>query len=107
MTVDPELLRQLDAAGESDAPVAAAVSIRRARGVAPDPAKIQRAVRVAVDRAGRSSGSELSSLRVLGHLGVANVEGPARMVRALLDQPEITGAVTGQPGSQPSDEGSA
>ena len=93
---DVELIRQLDAAKDSDTSVAAAVSVRRVRGEAPDIAKIDQTVRTAVARAGQASASELSSLRVLPHLAVAYVEGPERMIRELLCQPEITGAVAGR-----------
>lgn len=98
--VDPALLRQLDDAKGTD-PVRAAVSIRRARGVAPDPDTITRAAHAAVTRAGKTSQAELTSMRVLPHLGVAYVAGPGRLIRELLNQPEVVGAVAGAEPDEP------
>jgi hypothetical protein len=95
--VDPELLRQLDEAGDSDVPVAAAVSVRRERGVPPDPAKIDANVRMAMARAKRLTDTEPSRVQVMPHIAVAYVEAPGRLIRALIDQPEVTGAVCRPP----------
>jgi hypothetical protein len=97
--VDPELLRQLDAAGDSDT-VVAAVSVRRKPGKPPDPAKINADFQTAMARAERMTDAEPSRVQVMPHLAVAYVEAPSRLIRSLLDQPEITGAVAGSPGDE-------
>jgi hypothetical protein len=101
---DAELIRQLDEAKGSDTSVAAAISVRRARGVAPDVTKIDEDVRSAVARAGQASHSELDSIRVMPHLAVAYVSGPEQMIRELLRQPEIIGAVAGRRPADPDPE---
>jgi hypothetical protein len=93
---DPELVRQLDDARDSDDPVAAAVSVRRKRGVPPDVEKIDHDVRTAMARAQKAANAEPSHVRVMPHLAVAYVEAPGRLIRALLEQPEVTGAVAGR-----------
>jgi hypothetical protein len=95
--VDPELLRQLDEASDSDTPVTAAVSVRRKRGVPPDPAKIDANINTAMARAKRMTGAEPSRVQVMPHIAVAYVEAPGRLIRALIDQPEVTGAAAGRP----------
>jgi hypothetical protein len=93
---DPELLRQLDAARESDDSVAAAVSVRRKRGVPPDTAKVDKDLQTAMARAKDETNTEPSHVRVMHNLAVAYIEGPSRLIRALLAQPEVTGAVAGR-----------
>ena len=93
---DPELLRQLDAAGDSDDSVAAAVSVRRKRGAPPDTAKVDKDLQTAMARAKDETNTEPSHVRVLHNLAVAYIEGPSRLIRALLAQPEVTGAVAGR-----------
>jgi hypothetical protein len=93
---DPELIRQLDDARDSDDTVAAAVSVRRKRGVPPDVQKIDHDVRAAMARATETSQAEPTHVRVMPHLAVAYVEAPGRLIRALLEQPEVTGAVAGR-----------
>ena len=95
--VDPELLRQLDEAKDSETPVAAAVSVRRKRGVPPDPAKIDANINTAMARAKRMTDTEPSRVQVMPHLAVVYIEAPVRLIRALLDQPEVTGAIAGRP----------
>jgi hypothetical protein len=97
---DPELLRQLDAVRDSDEPVAAAVSVRRRKGAPPDTAKIDKDLQAAIARAKDESNAEPSHVRVMHHLAVAYVEGPGRWIRALLEQPEVTGAVSGRSNGQ-------
>jgi hypothetical protein len=93
---DPELLRQLDAADDSDEPVAAAVSVRRKKGVPPDTAKIDKDLQTAMARAKDETKTEPNHVRVMGHIAVAYVEAPGRWIRALLEQPEVIGAVAGR-----------
>jgi hypothetical protein len=93
---DPELIRQLDDARDSDETVAAAVSVRRKRGVPPDVQKIAHDVRQAMARAQKTAKAEPTHLRVMPHLAVAYVEAPGRLIRALLEQPEVIGAVSGR-----------
>src|SRR5215207_4268882 len=93
---DPELLRQLDAARDSDDSVAAAVSVRRRRGAPPDKAKVDNDLQTAMARAKDETHTEPSHVRVLHNLAVAYIEGPSRLIRALLAQPEVTGAVAGR-----------
>jgi hypothetical protein len=93
---DPELLRQLDAARDSDDSVAAAVSVRRKRGARPDKAKVDKDLQTAMARAKDETNTEPSHVRVLHNLAVAYIEGPSRLIRALLAQPEVTGAVAGR-----------
>jgi hypothetical protein len=93
---DPELLRQLDEAEGSDEPVAAAVSVRRKKGAPPDTAKIDKDLQAAMARAKDEAKAEPNHVRVMSHLAVAYIEGPGRLIRALLDQPEVTGAVAGR-----------
>jgi len=97
---DPELLRQLDAARDSDEPVAAAVSVRRKRGAPPDTAKIDKDLQAAMARAKDQTKTEPNHVRVMSHLAVAYIEGPGRLIRALLAQPEVTGAVAGRSNGQ-------
>jgi hypothetical protein len=97
---DPELLRQLDAARDSNEPVAAAVSVRRRKGVPPDTAKIDKDLKAAMARAKDETKTEPNHVRVMSHLAVAYVEGPSRLIRALIDQPEVTGAVAGRSDGQ-------
>jgi hypothetical protein len=97
--VDPELLRQLDEAGDSDI-VVAAVSVERKPGKPPDPAKINADFQKAMARAERMTGAAPRRVQVMPHLAVAYVEAPGRLIRALLDQPEITGAVAGSTGDE-------
>lgn len=93
---DPELLRQLDAARDSDDSVAVAVSVRRKRGAPPDKAKVDKDLETAMARAKDETHTEPSRVRVLHNLAVAYIEGPSRLIRALLAQPEVTGAVAGR-----------
>ena len=93
---DPELLRQLDAARDSDDSVAAAVSVRRKRGAPPDTAKVDKDLQTAMARAKDETKTEPSRVRVMHNLAVAYIEGPSRLIRALLAQPEVTGAVAGR-----------
>jgi hypothetical protein len=93
---DPELLRQLDEAEDSDEPVAAAVSVRRKKGAPPDTAKIDKDLQAAMARAKDETNTEPNHVRVMSNIAVAYVEGPGRLIRALLDQPEVTGAVAGR-----------
>jgi hypothetical protein len=102
--VDPELLRQLDEARDSDVPVAAAVSVRRKQGVPPDPAKIDANLKTAMARAKRMTDTEPSRVQVMPHIAIAYVEAPGRLIRALIDQPEVTGAVAGRPEEEMSPE---
>lgn len=92
---DPELLRQLDAAHGTDEPVAATVSIRR-KGGKPVPQEIDNAVRAAIARAVKKSGVNPSDLHVMGRVASAYVSGPEALIRELIKQPEVTGAVANQ-----------
>jgi hypothetical protein len=104
---DPELIRQLDEARDSDEPVAAAVSVRRKKGVPPDGAKIDKELKAAMARARNETNAEPNHVRIMHNLAVAYIEGPSRLIRALLAQPEVTGAVAGRYDGQVRAGGSA
>jgi hypothetical protein len=89
---DPELLRQLDEAQETGASVAAAVSIKRALGRATDPEQVNSDARAAVARATEASGALPDDLHVMANIAMVYIEGPAPFIRAVLAQPEVTGA---------------
>ena len=91
--VDPELLNRLNEAETSGNEVKAAFSIRRPPGRPPNPADIQASVHAAVQRAGDTTNMAPTEVNVLSRMAVAYVTGPAPLLRALLDQPEITGAI--------------
>lgn len=100
--VDATLLRQLNDSAD-DALVIAAVSLRRAKGLPADPELVNAEVEQALGRAEAETGMQAVSVRVLAHLAVAYVEAPSRMVRALLEQPEVTGAMAGTPSAHADD----
>jgi hypothetical protein len=91
--IDPELLRQLDEAGDSDYAVAAAVSLRREPNAPPDTAKIEADLQIAMARAKEMTDTEPHRVHVMSRMAVAYIEAPGRLIRALIEQPEVTGAV--------------
>lgn len=93
---DPELLRQLDEAKDSGAPVSAVVRIRRRRGTPPDAAAIEAKVQRAVDRTSEATGESPADVHVMGRVAVAYVTGSEAFVRTLVDQPEVDGAAANQ-----------
>lgn len=89
---DPELLRQLDAAWRTGASVAAVVRLKQS-GKLPDAADVEARTEEAIRRACDATGESPEDVHVMGRIGVAYVTGPARFVRELVEQPEVTGAV--------------
>lgn len=97
---DPELLRQLDEARTTGQSVSAVVQVKRRRGSPPDVADIEAKVRQAIDRTAQATGDEPDDVYVMGRVAVAYVTGSEKFVRALVDQPEVDGAVANESPSE-------
>ena len=102
--VDPDLVQKLQTSS-GDEPVRAAVSIRRPSGVKPDPDEITTSAHAAIARAADNADVQPNSIQVMPHLALAYVEAPGRLIRELIAQPEVTGAMLG--GDTAPEQGSA
>jgi hypothetical protein len=100
--VDPELLRQLEHAAASDAPVGAVFCLRPApsqKFIPPDEA--EPLVRRILQRVEHEVGSAPEQLNVLKNLGSFVVSAGAPFVKKLLDQAEIASATANQQSEDP------
>jgi hypothetical protein len=89
--IDPELLRQLDAAGE--APVGAVFHLRPGpRQKSLDPAEAEARARGVLRRIEQESGIAPENFHIFRNLGSFSVSAAAPFVRKLLDQEEIQSA---------------
>lgn len=95
--VDPDLLAQLAEAEVTGASVAAVVAIRRQAGRKPDPTAIRSTLDAALARVSELTSSSPVDVNVMAYMASAYLAAPAPFVRALLQQPEIVGAVAAQP----------
>ena len=99
---DPELLRQLDAAGGDADEVQAVFSLRPggAARLSLSPEETDATVARLLERVRRETGVAPRDCNVFRHLGAFVVAASARFVRALLEQEEIASATANrQPGS--------
>jgi hypothetical protein len=102
--VDPELLRQLDAASAAGSPVAAVIGLRpQGGGAALTPEQTERLSRQLLERTERSVGSGARAVNVFQYLGSFLVVAEPAFLLELLAQPEIRAAMANrQPdGPQP------
>lgn len=92
-STDPELLRQLDAAAASDDPVSATFTLRSGEleGVysAEQASTVAKQVLQRAERGARRSAKDVT---MFPHIQSFAVEGPAALIRKLLEQPEIESA---------------
>jgi hypothetical protein len=100
--VDPELLRQLDAAGVAGSPVEAVIGLRpRGQDAAVlTPEQTERLSRQLLERVERSTGVGARAVNVFQHLGSFLVVAEPAFLVELLAQPEIRSAVANR---QPDD----
>ena len=94
--IDPELQRQLDAAGKAGGPVRVVVQVHRTAGRPTEPAESEAQIRAAVERASAATGERPDDVHVLGRMAVAYVSGSETFVRELIEQPEVTSAVANE-----------
>jgi hypothetical protein len=99
--VDPELLRQLDAAKPAQRPVAAVIGLRPpGEGVVPTPEQTQTLSRELLQRTQRRTGSSAHAVNVFQHLGSFLVVADPDFLADLLTQPEVRSALANR---QPDD----
>jgi hypothetical protein len=100
--VDPELLRQLDAAGSAGSPVEAVIALRPygqdARVLTPE--QTERLSRQLLERTQRRVGVGARAVNVFEYLGSFLVVAEPAFLRELLAQPEVRSAVANR---QPDD----
>ncbi|MFO0952995.1 MAG: S8 family serine peptidase [Isosphaeraceae bacterium] len=91
--VDPELIKQLDAAAAGTGPVAAVFTLKAGEGQKfLPPEEVEAAVGRAMKRAEKESGATPHRLNVFKNLGTFMISAPPALVRSLLDQDEIATA---------------
>jgi hypothetical protein len=99
--VDPELLRQLDAARAAGSPVAAVIGLRpQGEGAILTAEQTERLARQLLERIERSTGTGARAVNVFQHLGSLLVVAEPAFLAELLAQPEIRSAVANR---QPDD----
>jgi hypothetical protein len=100
--IDPELLRQLDAAGAAGSPVEAVIALRPQGTDAAvlTPEQTERLSRQVLDRVERSTGGGARAVNVFQHLGSFLVVAEPAFLVELLAQPEVRSAVANR---QPDD----
>lgn len=92
-TVDGELSRMLESS-DADRPVEAVFRLRPESGqVLIDPGVTEQVSREVIQRAEKASGEKTRDCNVFKNLGSFMVSAPASLIRAILDQPEIAGAL--------------
>ena len=95
-STDPELNRQLDAAGKSGGTVEAVVRLTRKGGQRPVPSTVQSQADAAIERATQATGHGPTDVHVMPNLATAYVVGSERFLRELMAQPEIASAVANE-----------
>jgi hypothetical protein len=94
-STDPELNRQLDAAGKSGGTVEAVIRLTR-KGRRPVPSTVQSQAAAAIERATQATGHGPTDVHVMPNLAAAYVVGSERFLRELMAQPEIASAVANE-----------
>ncbi len=99
--VDPELLKQLDAAAAAAEPVSAVFSLRPGREQKFVPAEeVEARVHGLLDKIGKEVGTAADQVHVFRNLGAFAVSAPAPFLRKLLERHEIASATANR---QPQD----
>lgn len=91
--VDPELVRQLEEADAGEEPVEAVFTLGGDDGPAPSPEEVEKVTRQVIDRAQEATGAGVEDVNVFRYLASFVVRAKPRLIRSLLDQPEIGSAV--------------
>jgi hypothetical protein len=92
-TVDPELLRQLEAAEATAQPVEAVFTLSPEKGVLPSPDRVDELAHELVERAKRASGGEVEDMNVFRNMASFVTKADPGVVRHLLEEPGIAGGV--------------
>jgi hypothetical protein len=90
--VDPELLRQLDAADAAGTPVEAVFVLDPGTGAPTSPERVEELTRGLVERAQEESGTEIEDINVFRHLASFVARAEPRLIRRLVEAPEIASA---------------
>jgi hypothetical protein len=92
--VDKELSQMLDASGDDSQPVEAVFRLRPEAGqVLIDPGVAEQTTKQVLERAEQTSGQRAHDYNVFRNLGSFMVSAPASLIRAIIQQPEIGGAL--------------
>jgi hypothetical protein len=100
--VDPELVKQIDAAAD-DEPVGAVIRLRSTSPGQPTPSP-EETVRIAhelLSRAGKLVKHHAPEFNVFKHLGYFVVSAPPAYLKALVDSPEVAHAFPNRRGDDP------
>lgn len=90
---DPELIRQLTRAEAATEPVEAVFMLKQRGGRVPTPERVEELAETLVRRAERQTRSAVDDVNVFRNLGSFVVRAEPRIIRVLLEQPEIGSAV--------------
>ncbi len=90
--IDPELLRQLAHAEANREALEAVFVLSPQDGPPPAPDRVEEMTRELVDRAQQACGQAVEDLSIFSHLGSFVTRAEPRLIRHLLEQPEIGSA---------------
>ena len=92
-STDPELLRQLDAAAQSDASLSATFTLRSPSAERPlSPEETKSAVEQIMNRARQATGDRERGVTVFANIQSFAVDAPAPFIKTILGEPEIESA---------------